>query len=126
MSVLASGRYCNEPDVLIISGSKFVTAVGFGNCTSGSRNHCNRFWSCNTSAPATFTCTLICSQVSFWISDAEHCMADFPYTIPGTSQSDMSTERMPPTLPSPNSASISVFQNCFCEIDVSAHGESAY
>ena len=50
-------------------------------------------------------------------------MGGLPFD-PGAVQSEMSTERMPVTSPSPTLRDVESFQNCACEIDVSAHGES--
>ena len=66
----------------------------------------------------------MCVQTSCLICCAVHSRAGLPNITPGASQSEISTERIPLTVPSPYWDKSTLFQNCRCEMEVSAQGES--
>ena len=55
----------------------------------------------NCFCPSASRWASICSHTSFLISTASHSFAGLPYSMPGVSQSEISTDRMPFTSPSP-------------------------
>ena len=124
-AVAASGRSAHEPAVLTSSGSRLVTSLALGNWIAGSRNQASTFASSRTGAGPSFRWSASWPQTSARISSAVHFTAALPVRGPGRSHSEMSTERMPSTRPSPYcSASRRPAQNCACETEVSDHAES--
>ena len=122
--VTASGRSDHEPAVLMSSGSAFAAALGLGKVMSSSRKALARLASSRTTCPGSLRWSLSCAHTSALISSALDFEATLPVRRDGRSQSDTSTERMPPTCPSPRPAKSVRGQNWRCEIEVSAQSES--
>jgi hypothetical protein len=122
--VTASGRSAHDPSVLMSSGSALAAALGLGKVMSSSRKALWRFASSSTTCPGSLRWSLSCAQTSALISSAVHLEATFPVRREGRSQSETSTERIPPTCPSPSSAKSVRGQNWRWEIEVSAQSES--
>ena len=93
-------------------GSRFIASVGLGGTMAGSRNHSARFASESTSSRS-LRAALSCAQTSAATSSVVQFRAAFPFAVyaPGVSQSEMSTERMPPTPPSPRLRRFTFGQN---------------
>ena len=115
----------HDPAVFTRSGSRFIASVGFGWTIAGSRNQSARFESESTSVRS-LSAAFICAHTSDATCSLVHLRAGFPAAVcsPGVSQSEMSTDRIPPTDPSPSPRMFTRGQNWRCEMDVSAHGES--
>ena len=88
------------------SGSALAAALGLGKVMSSSRKALARLASSRTTCPGSLRWSLSCAHTSALISSALHFEATLPVRRDGRSQSDTSTERIPPTCPSPRSREV--------------------